>query len=241
MENQTSEKVQAAFQLLAGQGNGVLSTISLAVEGYPFGSVTPYCLDDQFRPNLLISGIAQHTKNIQENSKVSLTIVEENTNTNKQAKGRLTYIGDAKKVEDDKNIKRRYTSYFPESKEYFKTHDFHFYRIEPVRLRYIGGFGKIFWLEQEEMFTKNIFNNEGESRVINHMNEDHKHNIKDYLSNLLQLEVTDEANFWMAGMDQFGVDLILNKKLHRLNFDSPLTSPEQAREIMVELAKKAKA
>lgn len=241
MENSPNEKVQAAFNLLAGQGNGILSTISLAVEGYPFGSVTPYCLDENFRPNLLISSIAQHTKNIEANSKVSLTIVEENTNTNKQAKGRLTYIGNAVKVEDDEAIKRRYTSYFPESKEYFKTHDFHFYRIEPVRLRYIGGFGKIFWLETEEVQSRNIFNFESEPRIVDHMNDDHKHNIKDYLTNLMGLEVSDDSNYWMAGLDQYGVDLILNKKLYRLNYDKELESPEQAREIMVELAKKAKA
>ena len=86
MKNLSNEKAQSAFNLLAGQGNGVLSTISLAVEGYPFGSITPYCLDEKFNPILLISSIAQHTKNIEANSKVSLTIIEENSDTNKQAK-----------------------------------------------------------------------------------------------------------------------------------------------------------
>lgn len=32
-------------QLWAGRFQGVLSTHSLAEQGYPFGSVVPYCLD----------------------------------------------------------------------------------------------------------------------------------------------------------------------------------------------------
>lgn len=241
MENLSNEKAQSAFNLLAGQGNGVLSTISLAVEGYPFGSITPYCLDEKFNPILLISSIAQHTKNIEANSKVSLTIIEENSDTNKQAKGRLTYIGNAKKIDKQDHAEDRYFRYFPESKDYLKTHDFHFFRIEPVRLRYIGGFGKIFWLETDEIKSQNIFNNENESRIIKHMNEDHKNNIKDYLSNLLKLEIKEDSNYWMAGIDQLGADFMLDKRLNRLNFDKELKSPEQARELMVELAKRARS
>jgi hypothetical protein len=35
-------------------------------------------------------------------------------------------------------------------KAYFAMHDFSFYRIEPVRIRFIGGFGKIHWVEPEQ-------------------------------------------------------------------------------------------
>ena len=55
---------------------GVLSTISVDVEGYPFGSVTPYCMDRMSRPIIYISPIAQHTKNIVADSRVSLTVIE---------------------------------------------------------------------------------------------------------------------------------------------------------------------
>ena len=36
-----------------------------AMPGFPFGSVVPYCLDEQGRPLILISRIAQHTHNLQ--------------------------------------------------------------------------------------------------------------------------------------------------------------------------------
>ena len=51
-----------ALSLLASHTYGILSTHSLEVKGYPFGSLTPYCLDNQYRPVIPISNIAQHTK-----------------------------------------------------------------------------------------------------------------------------------------------------------------------------------
>lgn len=241
-KNEThSENFHHAFDLLAQTGQGVLSTISLAVEGYPFGSVTPYCLDREFRPNILISSLAQHTKNILANPKVSLTVVEENRHTNKQAKGRLTYVADAVKVENDQDIKQRYLSYFPEAANYFQTHDFFFYQLNPVRIRYIGGFGKIFWLEQEQFTFQNIFTSDQETSIVQHMNNDHQHNIKSYLTSLMGLKLADDDQYRMAGLDQFGADFMLNGKLQRLNFEQSMTSPEQARGVFVELAKRARS
>jgi len=41
--SKTIDKVRTARELLLQRSFGVLSTISLDVPGYPFGSVTPYC------------------------------------------------------------------------------------------------------------------------------------------------------------------------------------------------------
>jgi heme iron utilization protein len=88
------EKAVAARRLLNHQSVGVLSTQSLDVEGYPFGSIAPYALDYSGQPLLLISEIAQHTRNIKQNNKVSLTVFERYAD-DPQAGGRLTWIGDA--------------------------------------------------------------------------------------------------------------------------------------------------
>jgi len=74
----SSNKLHAARELLLQESFGVLSTISIDVSGYPFGSVTPYCVDRNCQPIVYISTIAQHTKNIIANPKVSLTVVEPN-------------------------------------------------------------------------------------------------------------------------------------------------------------------
>lgn len=59
------EAAKHARELLLKEYRGVLSTLSKAMPGFPFGSVVPYCLDEQGRPLILISRIAQHTHNLQ--------------------------------------------------------------------------------------------------------------------------------------------------------------------------------
>ena len=76
--NTTIAKKCAARELVLQHSFGVLSTISIEAPGYPFGSVTPYCVDDQCRPVIYISLIAQHTKNIIADSRLSLTVLENN-------------------------------------------------------------------------------------------------------------------------------------------------------------------
>lgn len=228
------------FKLLTHEGDGVLSTISLDVPGFPFGSVTPYCLDADFIPNILISSIAQHTKNLKANPKVSLLISETTHKTNKQSLSRLTYLGEAEKVVEDSDIKKRYLSYYPAAAAYFKTHDFSFYRINPVRLRFIGGFGKIYWIETADLKLKNIFSIDDEIKVVEHMNQDHGHNIKDYVRFYLGLECSKSDALRMVGLDQYGMDLSLNEVKHRIDFKTPLESPAQARSVFAEMAKASK-
>jgi heme iron utilization protein len=235
------EHAYQMLNLLGHQGDGVLSTISLEIEGYPFGSITPYCLDREFRPNILISSLAQHTKNILANPKVSLLVSERESQTNKQALGRLTYLGQARLVEDEHDIKARYLRYFPEAQAYFQTHDFAFYQIQPVRVRFIGGFGKIFWVEPAALQLVNIFSAEEEKAVVEHMNSEHLHNLKDYAHHYLHYPLMEADAIHLAGLDQFGLDLIINKTKFRIEFPQQLTNSRDVRSVMVEMAKAAKS
>lgn len=148
------EKVQLAYDLISQEKNGILSTHSLEMEGYPFGSLTPYVVDQNGQVIILVSDLAQHTKNMKANPKVSLTISQTSTEENKQATMRATYLGQAKKIEREDEeyptISERYIKEFPQAKNYFDTHDFYFYRLEFARIRMIAGFGKIYWVEPEE-------------------------------------------------------------------------------------------
>src|SRR5262245_52832421 len=93
-------KDHAARSLFLSRSFGVLSTISLDVPGYPFGSLTPYCVDRAGNPVIYTSFIAQHTKNFLADSKVSLTVVEAATDsTDIQAYGRVTCIGDVQRID----------------------------------------------------------------------------------------------------------------------------------------------
>jgi len=228
-----SEKAVAARRLLSHQSLGVLSTQSVDVEGYPFGSIAPYVLDYDGQPVMLISEIAQHTRNIKRNNKVSLTVFDRYED-DPQASGRLTWIGDAEAVNSaDAEIRRRYLRYFPSAESYFETHDFSFYRIHLRRARFIGGFGQIFWVEAEEMRLQNPFR-QTETGIVKHMNDDHPKALRHYCNVLKGIEVQAVA---MTGIDSEGFDLLADGRKLRIDFDSPISTAEEARAALVKLAK----
>src|SRR5262245_13343607 len=174
--SKTIDNVRAARELLLGNSFGVLSTISLDVPGYPFGSVTPYCLDEDGQPIVYISYIAQHTRNIMADSRLSLTVVEQDINSDDvQARGRVTCIANGVQVDEageNAGVSARYFRYFPSSRQYDRTHDFAFFRLKLVRIRFIGGFGQIFWLDPSEFAVKNPFSPVQELQIVQHMNND---------------------------------------------------------------------
>jgi putative heme iron utilization protein len=213
-----SDQSIAARRLLNHQSVGVLSTHSVDVEGYPFGSIAPFVLDYDGEPVILISDIAQHTRNIKRNNKVSLTVFDQCTD-DPQAGSRLTWIGDAHSIDpDEAEIRHRYLRYFPSAESYFETHDFSFYRIVLRRARFIGGFGEIYWIEREEMLVKNPFR-KTEEGIIEHMNEDHAQALFHYSKVLAGVEAEAVT---MTGIDSEGFDMLADKRKVRIDFDSPI-------------------
>lgn len=129
---------------------GILSTISVAMPGYPFGSVAPYALDPDGRPLILISDLAQHTINIKRDPRVSLLVLDTEV-TDPLPEARLTWIGEAEPATEDAEAAAYYLARHPQAALYFQSHDFTLYRIACRRVRYIGGFGIITWIEAEDM------------------------------------------------------------------------------------------
>jgi len=240
--SQDYDKSYEGRQLYFSQHDGVLSTISRqeGIEGYPFGSVAPFCLDRQGKPVILVSDLAQHTKNINENNRVSLTITaDSDKKSDVQAHGRLTYIGQAGLVPEAEldAVKMRYIRYLPAAAQYFDGHSFHFYRIDMVKGRFIGGFGKIFWLEPEELLVDNPFDEAAELGIINHMNEDHQKSMRQYLLDAHKLQTGKDNTLQMVGVDALGCDIRRDGRIHRIWFKQPVTASSEAREQLVELAR----
>jgi heme oxygenase (biliverdin-IX-beta and delta-forming) len=164
----------AARRLLRSQDSGVLCTLSQELPGYPFGSVTPYVLAHTGQVAVFVSAIAQHTANMRAEPKVCLTVVEEATG-NQQAAGRVTVIGDAAPVPEASvpGVQARYFNLFPEARDYGQAHTFEFFWIEVQRVRYIAGFGQIFWVEPPEWAGAIPEWSAQEPDILEHMNADH--------------------------------------------------------------------
>jgi len=218
-----------ARRLFLQQSFGVLSTISLDVPGYPFGSITPYCADRQCRPVIYISRIAQHTQNILADSRVSLTVLENADSGDVQARGRLTCIANARPLsKDEEDVSERYFRYVPQARDYAGTHDFEFFRLELVRVRFIGGFGRIYWIEPDQFISQNPFSPSQEARILQHMNEGHMAAVRHYAG---------ADSVVMVGIDSEGFDVLNSSKKKRFFFPAPVSNMDEARQALIALAK----
>jgi heme iron utilization protein len=223
-----------ARELLLKEYRGVLSTHSKAMPGFPFGSVVPYCLDAEGRPLLLISRIAQHTHNLKQDAKCSLLVGERGAE-DIQAVGRLTLVAEARQLEDVGEIATaatRYYRYFPQSADYHRVHDFDFWVLEPVRWRFIGGFGAIHWLDQVAL--SNPFAGDVEADMLAHMNSDHSQAIAHYVR-LAGLPEAEPAE--LVGIDSEGMHLRIGQCLYWLALPAPCDTTLQVRKALVQLAR----
>lgn len=169
----------ASRALLRSSAAGVLATHSVAVEGYPLGSLVPFVMTPEGRCVVYVSRIAQHTKNFQQDPRASLTVVEADlagADGDPQAFGRVSVLGDARRLEGAERdaARDRYALFFPESVGHSDVHDFDYWVIDPVRVRYIGGFGAIHWVEREAFCLPRADWQDGEAGIVQHMNDDHR-------------------------------------------------------------------
>ena len=226
---------EAARRFVRAQHYGVLSTISKKLDGYPFGSIVPYVLDQEARPVILISTLAEHTKNIASDHRVSLLVHEPSSDV--QASARITLVGSSFCLADQAAIKPRYLRYFPQAATYFDTHDFFFYRIDPTHIRFIAGIGNIHWVQGIQYQAPQNRLAEQEADIINHMNQDHSDNLRQYCMNYHNLEALDVA---MLGIDCDGFDVRADEQVLRFEFDEPVVDASGARKALVTMARKSR-
>lgn len=176
------------INLLHSATASTLATQSLQMPGYPYATVVPNVLDEQHRPILLISALAEHTKNLLADPKVSISVTESGI-VNVQDGQRLTLVGEAERFEPSQELIARYLRYVPAAEQYLQL-DFMFFRIQSKRLRYIGGVGKMGWVEAETLAAVNTLSLADESALL--------------------AEAAAEAprNVTLLGIDTYGIDYV---------------------------------
>lgn len=222
-----------ARQLLRSHRYGALCTLSHKFDGHPFGSITPYLVDHDGSLLIFISTLAEHTKNIQHDPRVSL-ITHNQNDTRIQTQGRVTLVGAAHFVAEREQAGKYYLRYFPETQTYMEMHDFSFYRIVPIAIRYIGGFGNIHWAKMENYAVPPYPLIEQEEDVIAHMNADHKDSMRSYCKHFHQHEATDVE---MLGIDSDGFDVRADGRVLRFDFPEPVLDAQQARQALVAISR----
>jgi heme iron utilization protein len=150
----------------------------------------------------------------------------------------------AKAEQTDKHnelMRARYLRYIPQAAQYFDMHDFSFYTLHIIQARYIAGFGKMGWIEGDNMTIPSNPLFFEETSILDHMNADHHENLKAYCSHYHQINAEDLE---MIGIDSLGFDIRIQsptEQLLRFNFETPISTAQEARTALVAMAKASKS
>ncbi len=151
MNTDAAELAGRIRKYLRSRKTGALSTISSAYRGHPYTSSIAYILDEKARPVFLASRLAEHSTNVLLDSRASLLIADVDE-SGTQAGTRVSLLGNVRLLDalPSTALASLYKASFPMSLRLLSLGDFSFYIIEPLSVRYIGGFGQVRWLSREE-------------------------------------------------------------------------------------------
>jgi putative heme iron utilization protein len=215
-----------------------LATIA-AGSGYPYASLIIVATEASGAPIFLISGLAQHTRNLAQDPRASILFDGTGDAGDPLQGARVTLFGRAEKVQEEA-VKHRFLARHPEAAFYADFRDFAFWRLEVEGAHYIGGFGRIVDLAPAELLVATEGAGDllaAEPGIIEHMNADHADAVRLYATRLAGAH----EGFWrMSGIDPEGCDLICEGDARRIRFQTLIATPGEARQELVRLANEAR-
>lgn len=222
---------------------GVLSTHSEKCAGFPFGSTMPYALDESGRPIFLISAMAMHTKNLKADPRASLFVAAPEAQDDPLGAARMTLLGKAEQVPgDDVAVARAaYLDRHESAKYYVDFADFSFWRLAPIDLYFVGGFGVMGWVEKSD-FERSAPDPLAEfaSDILVHMNEDH---VPAMIAIARREKGIEASEAKMTAIDRLGFHLRLTTperiRSVRVGFPAEVCSSDQCRQSLIEMVKAA--
>lgn len=206
--------------------------------GVPYASLVITACDMAGRPLLLLSALAEHTRNIAVDPRASLLYHRTENLADPLVGERASLQGVLRRVEDEatrKTLVARFIRRHEGAKLYASFSDFSLYRMTVDRIHLVAGFGRIQWIDGGGFPcadpTAALEDAEGE--IVSHMNRDHSDAIGLYANVLAGLP---GAGWKMTGIDPQGIDLRLESETARIGFDRPVTNAVDARTELVRLA-----
>jgi putative heme iron utilization protein len=239
----TPTHAERARTLVARIPTGTLCTLALEPEGYPYGSFVTVAFEDG-NPVFLISALAEHTKNLERDRRASLMVAESGAD-DPLANGRVTLLGPCTRVEGDGGRARAaFLAVHPNASYYADFRDFAFWSLRVTAIRYIGGYGRMSWISQNEWQTA-----EADplapfaAGAIAHMNTDHADAM--VLCCKAFSRATDITAATMTGVDRYGFDMSANTREGprpvRVSFPTPVSTPEELRATLVAMVQDARS
>ena len=189
-----------------------------AEEGsWPYASLVLVAADIDGTPILLLSKLAQHTHNIETDPHVSLLIDGTDGHQEVLTGPRATLLGRAR-ISEDPQSRRRFIARHPSAALYAGFKDFHVYRLELERAHLVAGFGRIEWVERDQLLlpaTHCLGFCEAEEEMLAAANAGR-----------------DDHQWRAVALDPEGLDLRRGTALRRIVFDEPIASMTKARALL---------
>jgi hypothetical protein len=211
-----------------------------AGSGQPYVSLAMVAVDPTAVPLLLLSDLADHTRNLKADPRVSLLFDGTLGMATPLAGARATVQGRAV-VTTAEGDRARYVARHPDAGQYLGFRDFNLYRIEVERAHLVAGFGRIHWVDAGQILLPAAATSALAARerdVVEHMNEDHADAVQLYAERLLG---RSGGGWRMTGVDVEGADLRRHGETARLWFDKRVEDAEGCRVELVRLVKRARA
>ncbi|KZB63519.1 pyridoxamine 5'-phosphate oxidase [Thalassospira lucentensis] len=215
-------------------------------DGWPVTSMVVPAAHIDGSPILLISDLADHTRHLQSDPRMSLLFTDGNIDPGQSERinsdnARLTIFG--RTVADHTlETRQRYLQYHPDAAQYADFADFGFYHVTVEAVYWVGGFGKQRRLKGDQFIVEGCQSLiTGHDDVIEHMNTDHADAIADIVEHFTGQNRND--SWKMVAIDCDGMDLECNSadsRPLRVDFTKTIRSPGDARDILVEMCKKAR-
>jgi heme iron utilization protein len=236
-----AERIRTLISLVS---IGTLSTLSRKHPGFPFGSLMPFVIDPDGRPTFLISNMAMHTQNVKTDSRCSLFVEQPSVDGDPLGAARATLIGHAEPVPepDAASVREQYLARHENSRYWIDFPDFSFFRLQPIDLYYVGGFGVMGWVEAED-YRQAAPDPLAEAApgILAHMNADHVDSMILLARYYAQIEAVEAT---MTSVDRLGFSLRLKTmdgiKGARINFLSQVTNAQETRKVLVEMVQQAR-
>lgn len=212
---------------------------TLTADGDPYVSLAMVAVDHDAAPLLYLSDLADHTRNLKSDPRVSLLFDGTLTSAVPLAGERATVQGGIERTTDQRLL-ARYVAHHPDAAAYMGFRDFNLYRVAVDRAHLVAGFGRIHWVDGEAvtLATSEVGTlPEQEADVLAHMKADHRDAIQLYANRLLARAGGDWA---LTGVDPEGCDLRQGAETARLWFDQPAQDAEAARMELVRLVRRAR-
>ena len=196
----------APLHLLHQVPVGTLATHAREPHGYPYPTIVPFAPDALHRPVILVSRLAEHTRNLQDDARAGF-LVAHAPDGDVLNGPRATLVGEFAPVDGEcvEAVARRYLRYHPDAERYLALGDFAFWVLHVERLRYIGGFGAMGWLDGADLDALDPLPAEDEATLIA----------------FFEAHPARRPGLEVAGVDRYGADLKIDGARTRFIFEAP--------------------